>query len=301
MSDYVNQHWIPRGYLLAWCDPEPTSQNPLRVHCYNANGTYQDFRHPENIFSEPDLYTQSGSDGERNLETEHMLGELDGRFGWVRQNLLMKGKPLREEARRDILWFIAAQRNRSPGMRDQRARLSNHVLKIASSMEEGLARMSADERAEWNNATHKSPSKSDGKGIPLREFRKIAARPFGAYLPQLIVDEFRLLKKMRLTILRASKEQAFITSDRPVVMWDPMNPPPSRLPSGLNCQKIEIIMPLSPSLCALISHAHEAGYGELDVESVDAINMRTLYYTREIFISHRPDLVVDWQEGAPQA
>lgn len=197
-------------------------------------------------------------------------------------------------ARRDLLWFIAALRNRSPAMHARQTAFNHRVLEAATSTEDALKAMSPKKRAEWiEKARRTSLRSADENGVPLRAFREMAAQPFGAYLPNFVAIEARLLEQMQLVILRIPERHSLITSDRPVVWWDPRDPLPSRNRLGLGRRTIEITVPLTPSLCAQISHRCGPDYADTDAEGVDILNLRTLNRAREVFIAHRPDLAVD--------
>lgn len=298
MSDHKRQHWLPDTYLGAWCDPDPSKQNPGRVYRYGKDGCYRDYRPPSRIFTVDDLYTVPGADGGRNLETEHALTRLEDRFSRLRDGRLVRGQPLSDEDRRDLIWFVAALRNRSPAMHSHHARFKDRILEIAESTEAALKAMSPERRHDAMSGMRTLSSPGDKtNSISLDDFRKEAAAPFGAYLPRHIVIEAGMLERMRVAVLRAPGPETLITSDRPVSWWDPTDPPPNPVrPLGLGCRNIEVTVPLTPLLCARISHHRGPDYLDLDVDEVDEINMRTLYRAREVFISCRPDLVVDWLE-----
>jgi hypothetical protein len=210
----------------------------------------------------------------------------------------VKGIPLTPTGRRNLTWFIAALRNRSPAMHAKKQAFHDSVLRVANSMEDGLKAMSPEKRAEWHSKNRRTslPRADGGRGIPLSAYREIAAQPFGAYLPEHIVTEAQLLERMHLTVIRIPIDQSLITSDHPVVWWDPGDPPPSRFPLGLGRRTIQVTCPLTPHLCVVISHRPGADYAETDIQGADALNMRTLYGAADTFISCRPDLVVDWHK-----
>jgi Protein of unknown function (DUF4238) len=298
MPSHQKQHWIPDTYLSAWCDPDTACQNPRRVYRYNIDGSYRDYRPPGRIFTVDDLYTVTGPDGERDLATEHALNRLEDSFARLRRTHLIKGIGLTSIGRRNLIWFIAAIRHRSPAMHVRQQAFHNSVLRVADSMEDGLQAMSPEECAERHAKNQRTSShRADGdRGIPLNAYRLIAARPFGAYLPGHIATEAQLLERMHLTILRIPAGQSLITSDHPVVWWDPEDPPPSRFPLGLGRRTIQVTCPLTPHLCAVISHRPGTDYADTDIQGADILNMRTLYRTADTFISCRSDLVVDWHQ-----
>lgn len=298
MSGHIRQHWIPRAYLGAWCDPDPARQNPRRVYHYGVDGRYRGWRPPSRIFTADDLYTVPQPDGGRDLKTEHALSRLEASFAEMRARYLLKGAPLPPSARRDLLWFIAALRSRSPAARDRHGAFWSGAVEVGEATKHGLDAMAPERRAEWLKKTRPTPLRGANEGgIPLGALREIAAQPFGAYLPGHIVIEAGLLEQMHLAVLRAPDGHALITSDRPVVWWDPEDPPPSRSPLGLGRPTIEITVPLAPFLCALISHRRGPDYADADAEGVDVLNMRTLNRASKEFIANRPDLAVAWRDG----
>lgn len=299
MSDHKRQHWLPDTYLGAWCDPDSSKQNPGRVYRYGRDGRYRDYRPPSRIFTVDDLYTAPDADGGRNLETEHALTRLEDRFSRLRDGRLVRGQPLSDEDRRDLIWFVAALRNRSPAMHSHHARFKDRVLEIARSAEAALNARSPEKRHDAMRGMRPPSSPEDRENsVSLDEFRKEAAAPFGAYLPRHIVIEAGILEQMQVAILRAHGPEALITSDRPVSWWDPTDPPPNLVRAlGLGRRNIEVTVPLTPLLCARISHHRGPDYLDLGAHEVDEINMRTLYLAREVFISCSPHLVVDWLDA----
>lgn len=295
MVEHFRQHWIPEAYLSAWCDPHPERQNPRRVHRYaKSDGRYIDYRPYNRIFTVPELYTVPGPDGGRDLRTEYALGRPEDSFVRLRDRVLAHGAPLTRDGRRDLLRFIAALRNRSPAMHAHHTKFNERVLEVADDLAEGLQAMSAEERTAFAKLPG-PPSVDREDGISLAEFRELADQPFGAYLPQHVVAEASLLEQMHLSLLRMPEDgQCLITSDNPVVWWDPSDPPPSRRPLGLGRRRIEITVPVTPFLCAVISHDPGPDFADVDAAVADEINMRTLYRCREVFLSREPNLVVDW-------
>jgi hypothetical protein len=210
MNDHIRQHWIPDSYLAGWCDPDPSKQKSKRVHRYNKDGSYRDYRPPSRIFTEDDLYTVRSADGRRNLQTEHALTQLEDRFVRIRNNRLVQRLPIVGEARRDMTWFIAAMRNRSPAMHAHQTAFNDRVLKIAASMEDDWEAMPLERRREMAQRMRPLTSPADkSNSIPLSRFREIAALPFGAYLPRFIVIEATTLDRMHLMILHAPTGHSF--------------------------------------------------------------------------------------------
>ena len=294
--EHGNQHWIPRGYISAWCDPDPGKQNPCRVYRYGKDGRYIDYRTPKRIFSDvPELYTKWLPDGGRDLSTEHALQRLEDAYIRMRDRLLTKRQPLTDEARADLFLFISALRARSPSMRDHHAENDAAVLRVADSVKASMQQMTPEQRRNLPR-----PLTSSGSGIPLEEFRRLAARPFGETLLNQIGIEARLLGRMHLSILVVLPGgESLISSDNPVSWWDPFDPPPSRRPLGLGRDNIEVTLPISPTTCAIATHEPGEDYIDIGADAVDELNMRTLYRCREVFISERRTLGVVWHPPSP--
>jgi hypothetical protein len=289
MSDHKRQHWIPDTYLDAWCDPDPARQNPKRVYRFNPDGSFKDYRTPSRLFTKDDLYTVPGPNGERGLEAEHSMTRLEDAFARMRKGRLEKGLPLPPKDRVQLIWFISAMRNRSPAAHAHDAYFNSRVLEIGDDMKAAMARMSPDERAAWGKKAARMTLKgTDDVSIPLEAFREIVTAPFGAQLPNKIAVEASVLERMYLTILRAPDGHTFLTSDRPVTWWDPEDPPPTRSPLGLGRASMQVTVPLTPSLCAMISHVDYADYMDVNDTSVANINDRTVHYCREVYISQQP-------------
>ena len=296
---HERQHWIPKAYLSAWCDRDPATQNPPRIYRYLKSGSYKDYRSPKQVFADPDLYTVPDPDGGRNLGTEHALGRLEDAYARTRDRVLAKRNPIIGDARRDILLFIAALRVRSSTMRDQRAASDLAALRIADDMNASLLTITSERR---RTLPQKFSSNPESGSIPLKEFRRLASRPFGETLPRDVVAEARILDQMHISILMVPNEgETLITSDAPVVWWDPTDPPPSRRPLGLGRPAIEVTVPLSPTICALVTHQPDSDYVDISAVTVDEINMRTLYRCRDIFLSEKSSLKVNWlaEQDAP--
>lgn len=292
--EHGNQHWIPRGYLGAWRDPDPAKRNPPRVYRYGKDGLYIDWRTPSRMFSDqPELYTRPQPDGSRDLSTEHQLQRLEDAYVRVRDRVLAKRKPLTDDARADLVLFIAALRARSPFMRDHHAANDAAVLRVAENVKASLERMTPEQRS-W---VPRAVSRGSEPSIKLEDFRSLAARPFGERLLRDIEIEAHVLARLHLSIFLApATGEALITSDAPVVWWDPLDPPPSRRSLGLGRPTVEVTLPLTPRLCASLTYVPRPDYIELGPSDVDQLNRRVLYRCQEIFLSERSDLVIMWDE-----
>ena len=235
-------------------------------------------------------------DGGRDLSTEHALQRLEDAYARIRDGTLARREPLSAQARSDLMLFLGALRERSPAMREHHAMNDAAVLRVADDIQASVERMTPEQRSRLPRPL---PSEDRSGQIPLEEFRAIAARPFGQAMPQRADVVANVLERMHLTILvAAAGSESLVTSDRPMTWWDPTDPPPSRRPLGLARPDVEVTVPVSPTLCALISHTPGPGYADIGPDAVDVLNMRTLCSCREVFVSEKPSLGVDWLAAA---
>ena len=88
MADsHKDQHWVPRAYLNAWCDPAcPVLYAPY-VHVFRRDGTPCGQRAPRNLFTENNLYTIRRDDGRRDLRLEHGLSKIEDEFAQLRPTI----------------------------------------------------------------------------------------------------------------------------------------------------------------------------------------------------------------------
>src|SRR5713101_7856243 len=92
MTGHKKQHFVPRGYLQAWCAPHtPPDQEPY-VWRFDRDGSNPRRKAPDNIFVETELYTIEGPGGERDLVLEHGLASLENEFVLIRDGTLAARK-----------------------------------------------------------------------------------------------------------------------------------------------------------------------------------------------------------------
>jgi hypothetical protein len=288
MTTYLNQHWIPRSYLKAWCDPSHPNKV---VHTYKSDGTYDSWRPPSRIFSTNDLYTIK-TNGQRDLATERILNRIESLF-LKKLRELQKGSGLADGHRAAIALYVAAMRNRSPRARDHWQAFKDSVVAIGSEMQQALRRATPEERARMA-AIPSLGSRDKHRSMTLDEARAAAIEPFGKWLLRHIRTEAEILEQLDLTIVEAPDGIGFITSDNPVVWYNANRPPEQQGRFGLGSPGIEVTMPLTPRLCALFTRTNREGTAGANQAFVNLINTRTLAFCDERFVANSSELVVDW-------
>jgi hypothetical protein len=286
--DHVNQHWIPRAYIKAWCDP---SQTQKIIHRYDPSGSYLDYRPYSRVFSASDLYT-AGGNGARDTRTETVfLKRIEDLFLSARRRL-NNGDDLTGSMITALALFVAATRNRSPRSRDHWQGFKSRLVEVGESMAHALEQATPAERKKMvTQPLGRSPENS----MSLDEAKAAAAEPFGRWLPRHIMIEAEILAKMTAIVLTAPSGFGFITSDNPVAWTDGLAKPGQRSrPIGLGYKFIEVTMPLSPQLAVLFDHSGQSGVADSSQEWVDLVNSRTLRHCGDCFISNCPTLETIW-------
>src|SRR5215472_10738844 len=100
--EYSKQHWVPKSYLEAWCDPDPPPRYGRYVWRFLKDGSKVQRKSPANIFAETDFYTIHLDGGGRDLSLEHRLGTLEREFCRIRETRIAKREPLTREEKG---WF----------------------------------------------------------------------------------------------------------------------------------------------------------------------------------------------------
>ena len=289
--EHKNQHWIPRSYLKAWCDPE---RRDNLIHIYGADGVYRGYRPYTRIFSADNLYTVM--DGtRRDLRTEKAFKLIEDHFLKVRR-ALERNTTLPAASQSALAWFVAAMHRRSPAACDQWQSFQDRIVKVGNGMEEALKKASPAERKNMVRASSLSSS-GRSNSMTLEEARAAAAEPFGKWVLRHVMIEARLLQQMSLAILKAPPGLGFITSDNPVAWHDAAPSGQRRRHLGLGHRSIEVSMPLTPQYCLILDHSGSDGTGDATQAAVDEINSRTLHQCQTCFIARSNSLVVNWVDG----
>jgi hypothetical protein len=76
----VKQHWVPRSYLEAWCDPETPDDHDPYVWRFGKDDREDRRKAPHNIFAETDFYTIRMPEGGKDLTLERGLSTLESEF-----------------------------------------------------------------------------------------------------------------------------------------------------------------------------------------------------------------------------
>jgi hypothetical protein len=309
------QHYIAKGYLRAWCDPGKREIEEPYVWLFDRNGPTTEMpgkrKAPVNIFSEPEMYTigSAGNPQSRDLSLEHDLGQIETDFCAVRRDFIEPGRSLGSRERAVLLAFVASSQFRTPGFRDHTRSQWQPILQLGREAEEMMRNATPEQKQRIARASFPRSS-NQKKGMTMEQVQRIVDKPLQTVLPAYVRATVPLLiKMMNLTILCTKKTPGFITSDEPVVWFDPeaYKRPPMFQGPALMYKSLEITLPISPTRLLLLNRV-EAGYPEymnLDVldfndRLLDDLNRRTCRGAREKIVVSRNEFRRIWTEyGEP--
>jgi hypothetical protein len=137
----------------------------------------------------------------------------------------------------------------------------------------------------------------------MDDVRRIVKQPLQATLASHLRVITPMLARLNTTVLCASGDARFITSDTPCTWFDPeayKRTPFYRSPA-LMYPSLEITMPISPDQCLLLSHRHDLNrYVEVGDDLVDELNRRARGYADVEFIAQTSAAKAIWyDEGRP--
>jgi hypothetical protein len=288
------QHWIPKSYLEAWIDPEVPSGYEPYVNMISKDGREAKRRSPANTFTETDLYTAITPNGKRDLRLEHGLSTLESNFAIIRREHFASRRPVCMAEFSMILFFVAAMHFRTPAMRDHQAKFWQEIADLGNRIEVAMQNSSEEQRrrAVSTGGLHGGRSSMD-----LEQVRQIAERTMQHMLIPAIAAEAELLAQMRCVVMCTHSDPGFITSDAPVVWYDPewFRKPPMWRSACFNDPRLEITVPISPIQVLMFVHGPtQVSYLEVGDDIVAEINRRTRFHCNSYFIARRAYLERCW-------
>ena len=202
--------------------------------------------------------------GERDLTLEDTLGELENRFVRLRRKIV-RCESLTFPERVDLTLFVVAMHTRTISMGDRWTAFQKQTLEVVKGAELAVG------------------------------CEPILSREIEDYIPdahqQFVVTNLNvqtpLLLALKHTILVTDDEVGFITSDDPVVWFDPkayQRPPAQRQPA-IMWPSLEITLPITPHHMLFISHRDLPAYGELKPGTIDHLNSRTRGHCTAEFVA----------------
>lgn len=308
-SDNKAQHYVAKGYMRAWCEPDKAEHEDPYVWVFDRDGPTKENpakrKAPVNIFREPEMYTITTADDPdgRDLSLENALSQLENEFCVVRRNFIEPKIPLGARERSVLLAFLASSKFRTPGYREHTRSQWQPALDKCRTLQKWALTATPEQRA---NASRIGGIGSSGKGMTVDQVQTIVSKPLQTMLGALVSSTVPLLAKMtHMRIICTEKAPGFITGDEPVVWFDPeayKRPPMYRAPA-LIYESIEITLPISPTRMMFLGRQNHdwpqyMNLDEIDHDDVllDDLNRRTCRSAREKVVVSRNQFRPIWAE-----
>jgi hypothetical protein len=242
--EFTNQHFVTEAYLKAWCDPE----TPKGAFVWVVSKEHHKIQRksPRSLFSEADFYTVYDSSGNRILELEHKLKDVEDKFILLRDNKLFHRQPLTSGDRKTIALFVSTMFARTKLQRDEQK----------------------DIWQEWLDSVEKMPRealtyvKTTAQYLQVKELQR---QPMAYHLFNFVNITAPYLHQMNCAIYEAVSTPGFITSDNPCFWFDPaiFNPRTPVSFFGIGSPTLNIILPISPTQYISLERNGFDGYAKL--------------------------------------
>jgi hypothetical protein len=284
------QHWIPKCYLRSWTDRAAPATHDPYVHVFNKDGTSSRKKAPQNLFTQTDLYTIKLPNGERDLRLEHGLSGLEASFTEIRRDYLSKQKHVPLVRYFKLIAFLSAMHSRTPARMEHYMSFWNEVLEMGEQVERQMKSATREQRREV--ASKFIPAGVGSRpSMSIDQVRELVSSPMESTLGPHMAAEIPLLMRMRCTVLCCSSDIGFITSDAPVLWFNPdwhRRPPMFRSPC-FSDPLLEITFPISPSQMVVLMHgtfdpSRPVAYLDVDENVVTEFNRRTRFSCNKAFV-----------------
>jgi hypothetical protein len=290
-KQYGSQHYVPRTYLKAWCDPDSPKRMEPYVWVFDRTGENSRRRAPKNLFEETDFYTIQMPDGRRDLVLEHGLQELEDKFARLRDEKLIRQIPVSIDEGSDLFAFIIAMSFRTKAHRERRRA---EWQQIADAMERAERNAPIDSAGIRARARFSFSTNPNDPSLGIEDVRRLADEPVQHMLAVDMATYLPVVAGMEMLVMRTEDAVGFITSDDPCI-WinDRVNPGP---PAIRQLGNFGVLMPLSPREM-LFLNAFRSGYARLQSRSVvDEYNRLTRQHASSEIVVCRNELRREWFE-----
>ncbi|RPI92817.1 MAG: DUF4238 domain-containing protein [Chloroflexi bacterium] len=280
--EYKNQHFITEAYLRAWCDPN--TPNGAFVWIVSKKDHSISRKSPRSLFSESDFYTIYDAGGNRNLELEHQLKDVEDKFIVLRDKKLKKHLPLTPDDRKVIALFVSTMFARTKRYKEEDKQTWQEYIDFIETLPQELAKQ-VKQTEEYNKVLelHKD------QPMPFRLFTFVNMAFSYVYLMNCVIYETKTLPGL-------------ITSDNPCFWFDPAVYDPNKPLTfyGIGSPTLNIIMPISPSQYISLEMKGPDGYRTINTdprneeELVDIINGFTATNSDEFIVVNQKFYKEKW-------
>lgn len=283
-------HFVPKAYLKAFCDPEG------RLHVYRKDAPHNP------LYVVPDAtqfrryyYSQPTPDGGQDNNTlETFFSGIE--TPWPEVVTRLSHRENVNDSLDTILSFIALQRVRVPASRDLAETAMSQMVKDTMQMMLRKGELPPPPLG----------LKLEDVGVAIDPHRSIHA------MAAMLKGMGELFSMMGFAAVHNGTERQFLTSDNPVVWFDPSLPFEEQLPYTIDRDRAEVILffPVSPALAIVGASQYKAVYGKrgllhsdaLDEAWVDQMNAQICRFAYEAVIARGPgqeEMIASYADVSP--
>jgi len=295
MSKHKKQHFIPRCYQKAWLDPTCPRKHEPYIWVLNKDTRESRKKAPGNIFHETDMYTITGVGGSRDLRIENGLSQLETDYAVILKKLCLR-QNLEHDEWVVLCAFIAAMHSRTPTQREHLREQWSKPLKKMDDLAKQMKTATAEQIESMRSISDFSRSTTTDNRMTHDQVRERVKNPLQHSIYPMINAEVPYLTRMDFAVFNTETSPGFITSDYPVVWYDPeayKRPPMHRVPA-LKYLTIEITMPISPKQCICLNRQGLSGYMDVPGEIVSQMNRCTVQFANEYVVVNQNQIDDDW-------
>jgi hypothetical protein len=283
---YKSQHFVTASYIKSWCDPQ--TPNGAFVWVVSKKDRTIARRSPKSLFVEDDFYTAYDPSGNRILELEHNLTEIENRFISLRDNKLKNHRPLEPKDRKDLAVFISTMYARTKRHKDDGQQIWRDYIEMVERLPLHISKMVKNTR--------------DYQDV----IRVHKDQPMLFHLYLFVNITAPWLFRMNCAIYDTVLSPGIITSDNPCFWFDPAvyNPAVPLTYYGVGSPTLMVVFPISPSQFVIYEQNGHDGYIDLhskpenEEDFVDTINRFTASNCDELIVVNDKTFKETWFEEA---
>jgi len=259
-------------------------------------------RAPKNIMFENNLYTIETEEGGRDLGLEKLLSMIEGEFVRIRDHVIATHTPLNQAHRYILLSFVSAMHSRTPASTERLGPFWNELLSKMKAMTAWAATATPEQLASTAVTTHPIGGERSYP-VTVEQMQAIVDSPIPSTLVPSIKAEIDAMKILDIAILETATSPGFITSDNPVVWFDPegyKRKKPFQGPALIS-PSIEISMAISPRYSLLLNRQGINGYINLsahgplaEAQVVNGANWRVQIAAKDSLVISRNTIFWRW-------
>jgi Protein of unknown function (DUF4238) len=272
-------HYVPVSYLKAFCGEDEM------LSVYRKDAPTEPIRkRPNDIAFHKYYYAQPLPNGGRDTNRlEDRFAELETKWPPIVDALAVRD--IVNDRLEDIFAFVALQRARVPAARDAAEQM------LAATVMATARQLKANGKLPPPPKGHESLL--DNVAVSIDPHQSIHA------IPQIIRAMGLVLHRIGFVVLHNQTDRDFITSDNPVIYFDPAKSNEALRPYGLQPNgNVVLMMPVAPKLMLFGASWDKARFAEhgiehcaiVDRDKVAAMNEKVVRFSYEaVFAGQEPD------------